>query len=299
MSRRRRGDSEQRRKEYRMHGQNPLEEVVGRPSGLDNPVPLLKQVYAYFVPDGSLKRFRQRLYVLDYGMRARTVEGTIERIAALADPVRRALYFYVAHAPGAVSRDQAARGVRIARPLAAFHLDKLVHQGLLEASYRRLTKRRGPGAGRPAKLYRRSGLQVDVSLPPRDYELAARLFASALAAGAPAGTRARVRRTARAFGAGLGQEARRRAGKRASRKTLLHQLDAVLQEHGYEPFRAPDGAIRLHNCPFDSLARDYRPLMCGMNQTLLAGVMRGLGLSRYTAVLDPQPRMCCVALKQA
>lgn len=231
-------------------------------------------------------------------MRTRTVEGTIGRIAALADPVRRALYFYVAQVPGAISRDQAARGVRIARPLAAFHLDKLVEQGLLEASYRHLTKRRGPGAGRPAKLYRRSGLQVDVSLPPREYELAARLFAGAIA-GAPAGTRARVRQTARTFGAGLGQEARRRARKRASRKTLLHQLRVVLQEHGYEPFRAPDGAIRLHNCPFDALARDYRPLMCGMNQTLLAGVVRGLGLSGCKAVLDPQPGMCCVALKQA
>ncbi|MGH8569782.1 MAG: helix-turn-helix domain-containing protein, partial [Gammaproteobacteria bacterium] len=74
-------------------------------------------------------------------MPVRTVETTIGRIAALADPVRRALYFAVAHAPGDVSRDQAARKVGVARPLAAFHLDKLVAQGLLEASYRRLTKR--------------------------------------------------------------------------------------------------------------------------------------------------------------
>src|SRR6266550_1869351 len=119
-------------------------------------------------------------------MQARNVESTIGRIAGLADPVRRTLYFYVAQSPGEVSRDQAARSVHIARPLAAFHLDKLVEQGLLEASYRRLTNRRGPGAGRPAKLYRRSGIQVDVSLPPRQYELAARLFASAAAASAPA-----------------------------------------------------------------------------------------------------------------
>ncbi|MGH7613821.1 MAG: helix-turn-helix transcriptional regulator [Gemmatimonadales bacterium] len=231
-------------------------------------------------------------------MPVRTVETTIGRIAALADPVRRALYFAVAHAPGDVSRDQAARKVGVARPLAAFHLDKLVAQGLLEASYRRLTKRRGPGAGRPAKLYRRSGQQVEVSLPSRRYELAARLFACALGDGAPAVTRTRVRRTARAFGAGLGQEARRRAGKRSRRKTLLRQLRVVLQEHGYEPFLTRDGAIRLHNCPFDALARDYRPLMCGMNQALLAGVVRGLGLHGCTAVLDSRPGTCCVALKR-
>ncbi|MGH7569550.1 MAG: helix-turn-helix domain-containing protein, partial [Gemmatimonadales bacterium] len=133
-------------------------------------------------------------------MPGRAVETTIGRIAVLADPVRRALYFYVAEHREEVSRDQAARDVRIARPLAAFHLDKLVEHGLLAVSYRRLSKRRGPGAGRPAKLYRRSGLQVDVSLPPRGYELAARLFARALAANTPAATRARLRRTARALG---------------------------------------------------------------------------------------------------
>src|SRR6266550_5151777 len=103
-------------------------------------------------------------------MPAQNVDSTIGRIAALADPVRRALYLFVARGPGQVSRDRAARGVRISRALAAFHLDKLVRHGLLEASYRRLGKRRGPGAGRPAKLYRRSGLQLQVSLPPREYE---------------------------------------------------------------------------------------------------------------------------------
>lgn len=228
-------------------------------------------------------------------MPVRETERTIGRIAALADPVRRALYFHVAGAAGAVSRDQAARAVRISRPLAAFHLDKLVEQGLLEASYRRLGKRRGPGAGRPAKLYRRSSLQVDVSLPPRDYELAARLFARALTA--PAATRTRARKTARDFGASLGREARRRAGSRLGHAALLEQLRTVLREHGYEPLRAPGGAIRLRNCPFDALARDYRPLMCGMNQALLGGVVRGLGLPGFTATLDPQPGMCCVVLR--
>jgi predicted ArsR family transcriptional regulator len=225
-------------------------------------------------------------------------DQTIGRIAALADPVRRALYFHVAHAPGDVSRDQAARAVAIARPLAAFHLDKLVAQGLLEVSFRRLTKRRGPGAGRPAKLYRRAPLQVDVSLPPRRYELAARLFAATVAAAAPASAaRARLRRTARAVGAGLGSDARRRAGRRSTTKPSLPQLTSLLLECGYEPFRARDGTIRLRNCPFDALARDYRPLMCGANQALLAGVVRGLGLTRCEAALDPQPGLCCVALK--
>ncbi|HEY6108210.1 MAG TPA: hypothetical protein VIV56_04820 [Gemmatimonadales bacterium] len=232
-------------------------------------------------------------------MPARRAERTLARLAALTDPVRRALYFYVANDPGEVSRDQAARGVRIARPLAAFHLDKLVEQGLLETGFRRLSRRRGPGAGRPAKVYRRSALQVEISLPAREYELAAKLFAGALAGGAPTAARIRTRRAAREFGTRLGREARRRAGTRAGRVRLLAQLRSVLREHGYEP--CDEGmageVIRLRNCPFDALARDYRPLMCGMNQALLAGVVRGLGLRGLAAVADPRPGMCCVALQ--
>jgi predicted ArsR family transcriptional regulator len=232
-----------------------------------------------------------------WAMRARKQERTIGLIATLADPMRRALYFFVAQGPEAVSRDQAARGVRVSRALAAFHLDKLVDAGLLEASYRRLTRRRGPGAGRPAKLYRRSALQVDVSLPPRDYELAARLFAGALATRALPATTTQLQRTARQFGIGLGRAARRRAGKRATRSGALRELESVLREQGYEPFRARDGAIRLHNCPFHTLARDYRSLMCSMNHALLAGVVRGLELIACQAILDPQPGMCCVAVR--
>jgi predicted ArsR family transcriptional regulator len=229
-------------------------------------------------------------------MTQRRGNQNLARLAALADPVRRAVYFAVAGSPGDLSRDQVARAVGVARPLAAFHLDKLVEEGLLEASYRRLNRRRGPGAGRPAKVYRRAAIQVDVSLPPRDYELAARLFAQALAERTPTATRTRLSRTARDFGKHVGAEARRRAGKRSSRAALLRQLETVLREQGYEPFRSPDGAVRLRNCPFDALARDYRPLMCGMNQALLSGVVRGLGLEGCSARLDPRPGWCCVAL---
>ena len=67
-----------------------------------------------------------------------------------------------------MGRDDAAAALGISRELAAFHLDRLVEGGLLETEYRRLTGRTGPGAGRPAKLYRRVAGDVAVSLPPRD-----------------------------------------------------------------------------------------------------------------------------------
>jgi predicted ArsR family transcriptional regulator len=101
-------------------------------------------------------------------------------LAALADPIRRGLYLFVAAQPEPVSRDRAAEGVAVPRHTAKFHLDKLVEQGLLATEFQRLSGRQGPGAGRPTKLYRRSGRELSVTLPARRYDLAGQLLASAI-----------------------------------------------------------------------------------------------------------------------
>jgi predicted ArsR family transcriptional regulator len=103
----------------------------------------------------------------------------IESIALLQDPIRRRLYDHVVAQDHEVSRNEAAEAAGVQRTLAAFHLDKLVGAGLLDAVFRRLGGRSGPGAGRPAKLYRPSAAEHEVSLPPRDYRTAATLLAEA------------------------------------------------------------------------------------------------------------------------
>src|SRR5437899_7561159 len=123
------------------------------------------------------------------------------------------------------------RALRISRALAAFHLDKLVRLGLLDASFRRLTARRGPGAGRPAKLYQRAARQLHLTLPERRYELAGRVFARALTAVAPA-ARGALQRAARAEGRRLGADARRSTNGNAGSDRLLANAIAVLDECG-------------------------------------------------------------------
>ena len=75
-------------------------------------------------------------------------ENRIAGIASLAEPQRLALYNFVVVRDDAVSKDEAARELGVARSVAAFHLDRLVADGLLTAEFRRLTGRQGPGAGR-------------------------------------------------------------------------------------------------------------------------------------------------------
>src|SRR3954451_8500088 len=101
----------------------------------------------------------------------------IHAIARLDDPVRRSLYDLVTSHSEAVGRDEAAAGAGVSRALAAFHLDRLVEDGLLTAEFRRRSGRTGPGAGRPAKLYRRAPGTIAVSLPARDYAFAAAVLA--------------------------------------------------------------------------------------------------------------------------
>src|SRR5215211_4010137 len=110
------------------------------------------------------------------------VDQQLTDLAGLGDPIRRALYRYVADRGVPISRDDAAKAAGISRPLAAYHLDKLVDDGLLEPRYHRRSSRRGPGAGRPTKHYVRADRQIELSLPARDYAALAELLAGAVEA---------------------------------------------------------------------------------------------------------------------
>jgi predicted ArsR family transcriptional regulator len=223
----------------------------------------------------------------------------IESLALLDEPVRRALYEWVVAAGRPVSRDEAAAAVNASRALAAFHLDRLVRGGLLQAEYRRLSGRTGPGAGRPAKLYRRGERDVAVSLPERRYELPAELFASAIEQMTGTIPPEPLVTAAEGIGKTVGSEARRRAGPRPSRRRLRAALLSTLAERGYQPAETAAGEIRLGNCPFDALVADHRDLVCGMNLALAEGLLDGLGDHDSQARLEPRPGQCCVAISIA
>ena len=220
-----------------------------------------------------------------------SVEPDLRAVGRLSDPLRRRLYDLVARRDDPVSREQAARAVGISRSLAAYHLDTMVGDGLLTVSYARTTGRTGPGAGRTSKLYRRSDDEFAVTVPPRNYGLAAALLAAATKAD-------RTGAAATAL-----QHAAHDAGLRAGRLTSDTEADGtdgtlgVLRRQGYEPGLAPDGTVRLRNCPFHKLVEEHRDVVCEMNLWLIRGVLEGLDRAPDAAVLDPRPGYCCVALR--
>jgi predicted ArsR family transcriptional regulator len=215
----------------------------------------------------------------------------VTKVGALADPVRRALYRFVSDQEEAVSREQAAEGVEVPKHTAKFHLDRLVDEGLLVTEFRRLTGRTGPGAGRPAKLYRRSVREVSVSLPHRRYDLAAEVLADAIE---------------RSLDGIPTHEAVTAAAESAAEQAVdvvpdvphnpdggeLARVAGALAPFGYEP--KVDGDLTMANCPFDRLAADHRDLVCGMNLAFVDSVTNRLGSRGVRAEQDPGDEGCCV-----
>ena len=221
-----------------------------------------------------------------------TRDARILAVATLEEPTRRRLYDHVVRQTAAVTRDEAATALGLPRATAAFHLDRLAEEGLLDVVFERRTGRSGPGAGRPSKLYRRSDWHVEVSLPEHRYDLAGRLLAAAIEDAEANGESPREALDRRARQAGNELAAAARTGAENSPEVVMR----VLEAHGFEP-RADEDAILLGNCPFHTLAQQHTDLVCAMNLCLLDGVLAGLDATQLQAHLKPEPGQCCVRIE--
>jgi len=225
----------------------------------------------------------------------------IAAVSLLAERMRRELYDFVRRANGPVTRDEAAAHTGISRRLAAFHLEKLVHGGLLRVH----TDRPAAGVGRRPKVYEPEPVELAVSVPVRQYGLLAELLVDAVSAadqaeaGRPAGevVAATARDQARERGHRVGVAARSqlRPG-RVGPERALTLAQSVLESCGYEPARTAPRELVLRNCPFARLAERSRTLVCGINHAFCAGLLDGLDAAGVDARLEPAAGLCCVQL---
>jgi predicted ArsR family transcriptional regulator len=223
------------------------------------------------------------------------VERNIKALALLDDRVRRSLYFYVADQRDYTGRDAAAQAVRVSRNLAAFHLDKLAAAGLLEVIYRRPPDRKGPG-GRPMKLYRRARSPIALSLPSRQYESLARIFARALARDRRQEFASSLHAVAQEFGAAIGGETWSARGGHLGRGNLVKLVVDTLERQGFEPYWVQRD-LCLRNCPFHALVDEHRDLICNTNLATMQGLLSAAHLEGFEAEYRPAPDRCCVVLR--
>ena len=224
-------------------------------------------------------------------------EATLAAVAMLADRVRRSLFDVVRRSSAAVTREEAAEAVGVSRNLAAFHLDKLVAAGLLEAA----PSPHGSGRpGRRPRCYAPADTDVAISIPPRKPTLLAQLLLAAMVeaeeGASPVDTADRVaRRRGRALGAA--ERAARRPGRLGAERALS-LLMVVLGSHGYDPVRGEGVAAQFRSCPFHPMARDAPEIVCRLHHSYLTGLLEGLQAEAVEPVLAPGTGGCCVELRR-
>jgi predicted ArsR family transcriptional regulator len=219
------------------------------------------------------------------------VGGGWERAQLLTEPHRREVYRVVRQARRPMTRDEVAAATGINRRLTTFHLDRLAEAGFLDTDYARPEGRRGgPGSGRPAKHYKASGLEVEVSIPARHYLFAARLLTQAVSERPDDAVTASYD-VARAEGRRIG-ESHRASSARKARAAVV----TVLDDLGYEPIDEGQPAVRLRNCPFRAVADIAPGLVCNMNRELVAGIIEGAGVDGDAQPGGEAPDCCVIAM---
>ncbi|KQR54245.1 hypothetical protein ASF88_05435 [Leifsonia sp. Leaf336] len=213
-------------------------------------------------------------------------DDDLTAVAALADPARRALVRLLETAGEPQGRDELAERVGLPRATVAFHLEKLVDSGVLVAEFRHRGDKRGPGSGRPAKFYSLACDEFAAAVPPRRYDLAGELLASAVELSDSSGRP--VRECLLSVAAESG----------ARRSDATRPLDGTLGDLGYEPVDDDRGGFVLANCPFHRLSSRHTDVICSANVAYVAALSAGASDPRETW-LEPLAGGCCVRVGPA
>ncbi len=202
---------------------------------------------------------------------------------------------------------EAAEAIGVGESTARFHLSLLVSAGLVTR-----TADRRASAGRPFLRYapaqppgrvagdESAAFPPEASAPAPDrYEELAGLLASQLDGTADPAALAREagHRWAPELPAVI-DEARARGDGAA--EVVIGLMDRL----GFAPERvAGSDEIRLRACPFESVARRHRAVVCGVHLGLLERTVAGLGdgtvVDRFEPFVTEEPLLCVVGLRAA
>ncbi len=190
----------------------------------------------------------------------------------LADARRRAVYLFVSKGHHPVTVNEVADAFNIHRNAAKHHLDRLLEAGLLQAEFKRVNGRRGPGAGRPSKLYTATDVEVSFSVPERHYDLLAHLLLQALTRGDDLET----------VGARFGRELGEATKAEYPDADVTDGVHRALDRLGFRPrVECDEGGtlwITTENCPFAGVAAGApEGEVCRLDHSIITGVLDAFG----------------------
>ncbi|HEX5595382.1 MAG TPA: helix-turn-helix domain-containing protein [Micromonosporaceae bacterium] len=159
-----------------------------------------------------------------------------------------------------------------------FHLSRLIQAGLVQEDSA------GPsGPGRPKLVY--SAVREEASESRNGYQLLAEILAGQLAA---------VSRSPSEEALAAGLEWGRHLTERPrpfasiSPEKALERLVLLLEELGFEPEQdSPDSPLKLHSCPFRTVAAQQPDVACSVHLGLMRGALSEMGAPLAATALEP------------
>lgn len=209
-------------------------------------------------------------------MRQDEVNELDRAISALQDQTRRRILldFYVHQAEWTV--DGVAEAVGVHRTVAHRHLERLVALGYLTSG-----QRRGK-SGKPAKLYRLAGHQIDLSYPVRRFARLSALLAESLQQRGQEGIQG-AREAGRRYGASL-------VGKPSdSVQSVLRQLAPL----GADYVIVDQDQVLARNCIFRQACAVAQGVVCELHAGLLEGAFQQAGLALRTEAFSNYEERGC------
>jgi predicted ArsR family transcriptional regulator len=199
----------------------------------------------------------------------------MDALEGVGNPELRLALLWVRGQAAPVTADELAAAHGIHRNVARSRLERLIAAGLLRSTYERRTGRRGPGAGRPAKVYAVPPQLEPIEFPRTYYESLVGLLVEAQPTG-------RLAEIGAQFGRRLGESARLRPARsvRSGVSTLCRAVGRI----GYQVsvVEASDRHVILETptCPLRPLVLEQphateldRGMWTGLAATALPGVM--------------------------
>ncbi len=218
-----------------------------------------------------------------------TADGRTARV--LSSESRAALMAALQAAGRALSLAEAAQQVGLRPSTTRFHLDLLVSAGLVDR-----TAERRATAGRPRIHY--TVRPTIRGTTPDDYEGLAMALADELAETLDPVSAAREagRRWAEALSVP-------RDAVAAAPEAAVEAVTGLLDRLGFAPDRPADpDRINLRRCPFETVARKQRGVVCGVHAGMLEETFRRFGraveVGQLEAFAVDEPLLCVVHLRR-
>jgi predicted ArsR family transcriptional regulator len=206
----------------------------------------------------------------------------LDRLAAAGDPQLRRILLYARSQRDPFTAAEAALALDVHRNVARSRLDRLAEAGFLTVALERRGGRRGPGAGRPAKVYRVAPELEGVEFPDRRLAELVGLLVTKV----PARGRSRALRE---VGEDFGRELAAAAGLKPAAQ-IGPGLERVCDALGSLGFQVSVVSLEGNRAELASPTCPLRPLVVrcpdaddidqGMWAGLLEGGVRGLAADR-------------------